>query len=190
MWILKTQYIHLEQKNNRLLNYLLGNICFYQFVHNFSVLLLCKINVYDIFNMIDLFLDFWFIAKYWNPDEIKLSKKVTNLFTIANFFYNFLAFWIHKIISNMIDFSKILGISQNTEVLLHLKFWLRMYWLNIFKRKQRLKKNGLKNKTFFFNYLVSRCLVFIDKITRNRVLASILYFCEKRILLIYILFKY
>ena len=40
-----------NKRNNRLSDYLLDNF-FYQFVNNFSELLLCK-NVLDIFNMID-----------------------------------------------------------------------------------------------------------------------------------------
>ena len=34
-------------------NYLLDNYFYYQFVNNFSELVLCKIKVLDIFNMID-----------------------------------------------------------------------------------------------------------------------------------------
>ena len=44
----------------------------YTFINNFSLLFLCKINILDIFNMVDFFQDFSYIAKYWNSDWIKI----------------------------------------------------------------------------------------------------------------------
>ena len=43
-----------NEKKDRSSHYLLENF-FHQFVNNFLVLLLCKINVLDIFNMVDVF---------------------------------------------------------------------------------------------------------------------------------------
>ena len=45
----------MKQKKDKLPDYSLGNDCFNQFVNNFSEsLLLCKINVLDTFNMVDV----------------------------------------------------------------------------------------------------------------------------------------
>ena len=42
----------------RVPDYLLNNNIFYQFVNKFSVLLLCEINIFDIFNKVDFFSEF------------------------------------------------------------------------------------------------------------------------------------
>ena len=44
---------------------------FYQFFNNFPTLSLWKINIFDILNIGDFLLDFCYIAKYWNPDQIQ-----------------------------------------------------------------------------------------------------------------------
>ena len=46
-------------------DYLFNNYCVYQFVNNFSeLLLLCKINVLDLCDIGDFFFNFCYIAKY------------------------------------------------------------------------------------------------------------------------------
>ena len=48
-----------ETKKDRLSDYLLDNDFFHSFVNNFSPLLLCKINGFDIFNIVDFFQICW-----------------------------------------------------------------------------------------------------------------------------------
>ena len=40
--------------------------------NNFSALLLCKINIFDFFDINDFFSNFCYVGRYWNSDRIKL----------------------------------------------------------------------------------------------------------------------
>ena len=44
---------------------------FGEFGNDLSVLLLCKIHVFDFFNVVNFFQIVFYIAKYWNSDHIK-----------------------------------------------------------------------------------------------------------------------
>ena len=55
------------KKKDRSRNYL-WEYFFRKFVNNFSALLLWIIYVFGIFNMVDFFSGFFYIAKYWNSD--------------------------------------------------------------------------------------------------------------------------
>ena len=55
--------MNLIQIKNLIPDYLLDNFS-YQFVNEISKLLWYEINVFDIFNMVDIFIDFCSIAKY------------------------------------------------------------------------------------------------------------------------------
>ena len=53
---------------DRLLDYSLGNYIFYHFVNNISALLLSKINIFEIFNLVDFFFRFLLyrdVMKFW-----------------------------------------------------------------------------------------------------------------------------
>ena len=64
IWVLKKQQIRLtRQKIGYLIIYWII-LSYYEFVNNFSALLLCKINVFNIFNVDNFFSDFTYIAEY------------------------------------------------------------------------------------------------------------------------------
>ena len=48
----------------------IGKLLFFTNFLTTALLLFCKINVFDIFNMVNFFLDFYYITKYWNSHQI------------------------------------------------------------------------------------------------------------------------
>ena len=48
------------------------HLFFYYPFNNFSALVLCEINVLDVIDMGEFFSEFYYIAKYWNSNRIKI----------------------------------------------------------------------------------------------------------------------
>ena len=67
----KKKSFEIKRNMSYLINYGTSIIFFWLFNNDcLALLLLCKIYVFDIFNMVEFFSDFCYIVKYWNSDRL------------------------------------------------------------------------------------------------------------------------